>query len=59
MGFIRNNAMRNGVLRVVPFKIHFLTCLSSDQDKISMTNANINSLYAGSLKIKIAYFFSK
>ena len=32
--------------------IYFLTCFSSDHNKISMTNANINVLYAGSLRIK-------
>ena len=59
LSFIRNNAMRNGVLRVVPFKIHFLTCYSSDRDKISMANANIDALYAGSLRINVAYVFSE
>ena len=44
--------MGNGVLRVVPFKIHFLTCLSSDHNKITMGNANIDALNAGSLRIK-------
>ena len=57
--FIQNNAMLNGVLRVVPFMIHFLTCYSSDHDKIPMANANIDALYAGSLRIKIAYVFSE
>ena len=51
--------MWNVVLRVVPFKIHFLTCYSSDHDKISMANANIDALYAGSLRIKIAFVFSE
>ena len=51
--------MRNGVLRVASFKIHFPTCFSSDHNKISMANANINVLYAGSLRIKIAYFVSE
>ena len=59
LSFIRNNAMLNGVLRVVPFKIHLLTCFLSDHNKISMANANIDALYAGSLRIKIAYFFSE
>ena len=31
---------------------HFLTCFSSDHNKISMANANIDALYAGSLRIK-------
>ena len=47
--------MGNGVLRVVPFKIHFLTCFSSDHNKIPMANGNIDALYAGSLKN--TYFF--
>ena len=51
--------MWNGVLRVVPLKIHFLTYFSSDHDKISKANANIDALYAGSLSIKITYVFSK
>ena len=51
--------MWNGVLRVVPFKIHFLTSYSSDHDKISMDNANIDALYAGSLKLYVAYVFSE
>ena len=51
--------MLNGVLRVVPFKIHFLIYFSSDHDKTSMANANIDELYAGSLRIKIAHVFSK
>ena len=54
--FHSNNAMWNGVLRVVSFKIHFLTCVLSDHNKISMANANIDALYAGSLRIKIAYY---
>ena len=41
----------------MPFKIHFLTCYSSDHDKISMANANIDVLYAGSLRITVAYVF--
>ena len=44
-------------LRVVPFKFHFLTCYLSDHDKISMANANIDALYAGSLRINAAYVF--
>ena len=40
---------------LVPFKIYFLTCYSSDHDRMSMANANIDALYAGSLRIKIAY----
>ena len=55
MGFIWNNAMWNGVLRAVPFKIHFLTCYSSDHDNISMASANIDALYAGSLRINVAF----
>ena len=51
--------MWNGILRVVPFKINFLTCFSSDHNKISMANANIIALYAESLRIKVAYFFSE
>ena len=51
--------MGNGVLRVVTFKIHFLTCFSSNHNKISMANANIVALYAGSLRLKIAYFSPK
>ena len=47
--------MWNGFLRAVPFKIHFLTCYSSDHNQISMAYANIDALYAGSLRIKIAY----
>ena len=42
----------NGVLRVVSFKIHFPTCFSSDHNKIYMANANIDALYAVSLRIK-------
>ena len=30
---------------------------SSDHDKISMANVNINALYAGSLRINVAYVF--
>ena len=51
--------MWNDVLRVVPCKIPFLTCYSSDHDKISMANANIDALYAGSLEINVAYVFSE
>ena len=57
LSFIRNNAMWNGVLRVVPFKIHFLTYYSSGHDKMSMANATIDVLYAGSLRIKTTYVF--
>ena len=49
--------MCDGVLRVVPFKIPFLTCYLSDNNNISMANKNIDALYAGSLRIKIAYVF--
>ena len=51
--------MLNGVLRVVSFKIRFPTCFSSDHNTFSMTNVNIDALYAGSLRIKIAYFVSE
>ena len=40
----------------MPFKIHFLTCFSSDHNKISVSDANIVALYASSLRIKKAYF---
>ena len=46
-------------LRVMPFKIHFLTGYSSDQNEISMANANNVALYAGSLRINVAYVFSE
>ena len=59
LSFIRNNAMWNDVLRVVPFKIYFLICFWSDHRKILMVNANINALFAGSLRIKIWYFISE
>ena len=49
--------MWNGILRVVPFKIHFLICFWSDHNKISMANATIDKLYSGSLRLKISYFF--
>ena len=51
--------MWNGVLRVVSFKVQFLIRFWSDYNKISMVNANIDALYAGSLRIKIWYFFSE
>ena len=51
--------MWNGVLRVVPFKIHFLIYYLSDHNIISRANANIDALYAGSLRVKIAYVFSE
>ena len=51
--------MWNGVLRVVPFKIYFLIRFLSDHNEIAMGNANIYALYAGSLRIKISYFFSE
>ena len=35
----------------------FFTGFSSDHNKISMADANIDALYAGSLRIKIACFF--
>ena len=41
----------------MPFKIRFLTCFTSDHNNISLANANIDALYAGSLRIKIAYVF--
>ena len=40
----------------MPFKIHFLTCFSSDHNKITMANANIDAPHAGRLRIKIAYY---
>ena len=46
-----------GVLRVVPFTIHFLTRYSSDHNRIYRANANIDSLYADSLRINVAYVF--
>ena len=51
--------MWNGVLRVVSFKIYFLIRLWSDHNEISVANANIDMPYAGSLRIKISYFFSE
>ena len=44
-------------MMVVPFKIHFLIHFGSDHDEISMAIANINALYASSLRIKKSYFF--
>ena len=55
---VRTNAMWNGVLRVVPFEIHFLTCYLFDHDKISMSNANIDVLYAGSLSLSFPSIFT-
>ena len=52
-------AMWNGVLRVVPFKIHFLIRFWSDHNEIATGNANIDAFYAGSLRIKISFFFSE
>ena len=49
----------NGVLRAVPFKIHFFIHFRSGHNEIVMGNANIDALYAGSLGIKISYFFSE
>ena len=49
----------NDVLRVMSFKIHFLTRFWPDLNEILIGNANIDALYAGSLKIKISYFFSE
>ena len=49
--------MWNSVLRVVPIKIHFLICFWSDHSKISIANATIDALYAGSLRLKTSYFF--
>ena len=40
----------------MPFKIHFRIRFWSDHNKMSMTKANINALYAGSLRMKISYF---
>ena len=42
----------------MPFKINFLTCYSSDHD-ISMANADIDALHAGSLRITVAYVFPR
>ena len=44
--------MWNGILRVVPFKIHFLICFWTDHNKISIANATIDALYAGSLRFE-------
>ena len=41
----------------MPFKIHFLICVLSDHNKSSMANATIDALHAGSLRLKISYFF--
>ena len=49
--------MRNGVLRGVPFKIHFLTGYSLDHIETSMAIANIVALYAGIIRINVAYVF--
>ena len=51
--------MWNGVLRVVAIKIHFLICFWSDHNNISisMANATLDVLYAGSLRLNISYFF--
>ena len=46
----------DGVLRKVPFNIHFIIHFKSDHNAISVANANIDALYAGSLRIKISYF---
>ena len=43
----------------MPFKILFLTCYSSDHNKIPVANANVDALYAGSLRINVAYVFSE
>ena len=43
---------------MVFFKIHFLTCYSSDHDKISMASANIDAHYAGSLRKKCSICLS-
>ena len=51
--------MWKGILRVVPFKIPFLIRFQSDHNEIAMANANIDALYAGSLRIKMSYFFSE
>ena len=49
--------MWNDFLRVVHFKIHFLICSWSDHSNISMAYATIDAIYAGSLTLKISYFF--
>ena len=46
-------------LRVVSFNIYFLIRFSSDHTEISMASANIDALYACSLKIQVSYFFSE
>ena len=51
--------MWNGVLRVVHLKIHFLIRFWSDHNEISIANANIDTLYVGSLRIKLSQFFSE
>ena len=57
--FIGDNAMWNGVLRVVHLKIYFLIRFWSDHNEISMANANIAALYVGSLRSRISHFFSE
>ena len=59
LSFIWDNAMWNGVLRVVHFKINFLLRFWSDYYEISMASANIDALYVGSLKIKIYISFPR
>ena len=44
---------------VVPFKIHFLTGYSFDHNEISIANADIDGLYAGSLRINVTNVFSE
>ena len=51
--------MWNGILNVVPFQVNFLTCFLPDHNKMYMASANIDALYAGKIRIKTAYVFSK
>ena len=41
---IKYNALRIGVWRAVPFRIHFLIRFWSDDNLFSIENANINTL---------------
>ena len=38
---------------------YFLIRFLSDHNEISMANANIDALYAASLRIRVSYFFSE
>ena len=44
------------ILMVVSFNINCLIRFWSDLNEISMANANVNALYAGSFRIKPSYF---